>query len=172
MFHSIRWRIAIPYIIVSLLALLGLINTVVMAAARILYGLSRDGLFPAWLATVNEGGTPAAAVMLTAGVASVLVLGGSFQRLLSLGAVLYVSLPLTGVAALVWLRWRQPEAPRPFRAWAYPLTPLLVAVVSLAFLVGEILTHPGDCLLAIALVGSCIPLLWLQSRTITKESSG
>jgi len=157
---------------VALLALLGLINTVVMAAARILYGLSRDGLFPAWLATVNEGGTPAAAVMLTAGVASVLVLGGSFQRLLSLGALLYVSLPLTGVAALVCLRWRQPEAPRPFRAWAYPLTPLLVAVVSLAFLAGEILTHPGDCLLAFALVGSGIPLLWLQSRTIPRESSG
>lgn len=149
---------------VALVALLGLINSVVMAAARILYGLSRDGLFPPWVAAVNAGGTPSAAVLLTAGMATLLVLGGSFERLLSLGALLYVCLPLTGVAALVRLRQRQPEAPRPFRVWAHPLPPLLVALVSLVFLGGELLTHPWDGLLAFALVGSGIPLLWLQSR--------
>ncbi|MFN9631112.1 MAG: APC family permease [Cyanobacteriota bacterium] len=155
---------------VALLALLGLINTVVMAAARILYGLGREGLFPPWVATVNGGGTPSAAVLLTGGMGALLVLGGSFQRLLSLGAVLYVCLPLTGVAALFWLRWRQPELPRPFRAWGYPLTPLLVAAVSLAFLGGELGTHPGDCLLAFALVGSGIPLLWLRPQANAAES--
>ena len=155
---------------VALLALLGLINSVVMAAARILYGLSRDGLFPPWVATVNGRGTPSAAVLITTGVATLLVLGGSFQRLLSLGAVLYVCLPLIGVAALVRLRWRQPEAPRPFRAWGYPLSPLVVAAVSLAFLGGELVTHPQDCLLALALVGSGLPLLWLQSRATPAES--
>jgi len=155
---------------VALLALLGLINSVVMAAARILYGLSRDGLFPPWVATVNGRGTPSVAVLITTGVASLLVLGGSFQRLLSLGAVLYVCLPLIGVGALVRLRWRQPEAPRPFRAWGYPLSPLVVAAVSLAFLGGELVTHPQDCLLALALVGSGLPLLWLQSRATPTES--
>jgi len=155
---------------VALLALLGLINSVVMAAARILYGLSRDGLFPPWVATVNGRGTPSVAVLITTGVASLLVLGGSFQRLLSLGAVLYVCLPLIGVGALVRLRWRQPEAPRPFRAWGYPLSPLVVAAVSLAFLGGELVTHPQDCLLALALVGSGLPLLWLQSRATPAES--
>jgi APA family basic amino acid/polyamine antiporter len=68
------------------------------------------------------------------------------------------------------LRWRQPEAARPFRAWGYPLTPLLAGVVSLAFLGGELLTHPLDGLLAIALVGSGIPLLWLQPRPTPIES--
>ncbi|MFN9659652.1 MAG: APC family permease [Cyanobacteriota bacterium] len=150
---------------VALVALLGLINSVVMAAARILYGLSRDGLFPSWVAAVNKGGTPSAAVMLTAGMATLLVLGGSFQRLLSLGALLYVCLPLTGVAALVRLRRQQPATPRPFRVWAYPLPPLLVALVSLAFLGSELLTHPWDGLLALALVGSGVPFLWLRPPT-------
>ena len=149
---------------VALLALLGLINTVVMAAARILYGLSRDGLFPAWGATVNAGGTPTAALHLTAGVAALLVVGGSFQRLLGLGSVLYVCLPLTGVAALVRLRTLQSEPPgtTAFRAWAFPLPPLVVAGVSLAFLAGEVLTRPQDCLLALGLVASGVPFLWRQ----------
>jgi APA family basic amino acid/polyamine antiporter len=155
---------------VALLALLGLINTVVMAAARILYGLARDGLFPARLAAVNAGGTPALAVLLTVGVAALLVLAGSFERLLSLGAVLYAALPLTGIAAMVTLRWRRPEAPRPFRAWGFPLTPLLAGAVSLVFLGGELLTHPLDGLLAVALVGSGIPLLWLQPRPTPARS--
>ncbi len=156
---------------VALLALLGLINTVVMAAARILYGLSRDGLFPAWGASVTAGGTPATALTLTAGVAALLVIGGSFQRLLSLGSVLYVCLPLTGVAALLALRWRQPDAPRPFRTWAYPLPPLLVAAVSLAFLGGELVTRPLDCLLAFALVATGVPLLWRQPPASGVESA-
>ncbi|MBM5815866.1 MAG: APC family permease [Cyanobacteria bacterium K_Offshore_surface_m2_239] len=149
---------------VALVALLGLINSVLMAAARILYGLSREGLLPPWVAAVNAGGTPSAAVLLTAGMAALLVVAGSFERLLSLGALLYVALPLTGVAALVRLRRQRPEAPRPFRVWAYPLPPLLVALVSLAFLAGELLTHPWDGLLAGGLVGIGVPIFWRASR--------
>ena len=52
---------------VALVALLGLINTVVMAAPRILYGLGRDGLLPGVIATVNPGGTPVPALLITTG---------------------------------------------------------------------------------------------------------
>jgi len=69
---------------VALVALLGLINTVVMAAPRILYGLGRDGLLPGFLAGVNGGGTPVAALLITAGGAAALVLAGSFERLLGM----------------------------------------------------------------------------------------
>ncbi len=151
---------------VALVALLGLINNVVMAAARILFGLSRDGLFPSWGATVSAAGTPTAALLFTAGVAALLVVGGSFQRLLGLGAVLYVCLPLTGVAALFRLRAQPTELTQPttFRAWAFPLPPLLVAAVSLAFLAGEVVTRPLDCLLALMMVATGIPFLWRQAK--------
>lgn len=138
---------------VALLSLLGLINTVVMAAPRILYGLGRDGLMPTWTAQVSESGTPVPALLLTSGSAALLVLAGSFERLLGMGAFLYVGLPLSGIAALLLLRRQQPELPRPFRCWGYPFTPLLVGAVSLAFLVGALLTDTSNSLLALALVG-------------------
>ncbi len=156
---------------VALLALLGLINSVLMAATRILYGLGRDGLLPPRLATVNDGGTPAFAALLTAALAGLLVLGGSFERLLSLGALLYVGLPLTGIAALVRLRRLRPEAHRPFRVWAYPLPPLLVALVSLAFMAGELLTRPWDGLLAGALVAAGVPIVWRLPRPAPPAAS-
>jgi APA family basic amino acid/polyamine antiporter len=159
---------------VALVALLGLINTVVMAAPRILYGLGRDGLLPALTSQVNAGGTPTAALLLTSGAATLLVLAGSFEQLLALGALLYVSLPLAGIAALLALRWREPDLPRPFRSWAYPLPPLLVAAVSLAFLVGAAASDPHIGLAAAALVALALPGGLLAERLgwLTAEPEG
>jgi APA family basic amino acid/polyamine antiporter len=137
---------------VALVSLLGLINTVVMAAPRILFGLSRDGLLPSFVAEVNGGGTPSAALLLTSTAAAALVLAGSFERLLAMGAVLYVSLPLAGIAALVALRLQEPELARPFRTWGYPVTPLLITAVSLAFLIGSAANDWLNSLAALALV--------------------
>jgi len=138
---------------VALVSLLGLINTVVMAAPRILFGLSRDRLMPAVLSQVNRGGTPVAALLLTSGSAALLVLVGSFDHLLGMGAFLYVGLPLSGIAAQIWLRRHQPELPRPFLSWGYPVTPCVVGAGSLAFLMGALISDPADSLLALALVG-------------------
>jgi APA family basic amino acid/polyamine antiporter len=149
---------------VALLALLGLINTVVMAAPRILLGLGRAGLLPSLTTSVNAGGTPVPALLLTSGASAVLVLAGSFELLLGLGAVLYVALPLSGIASLLMLRQREPELPRPFRCWAYPLPPLLVGAVSLAFLAGMAASEPLLCAAAAVLVALAWPLSLLAQR--------
>jgi len=83
----------------------------------------------------------------------VLVLVGSFDHLLGMGAFLYVGLPLSGIAAQIWLRRHQPELPRPFLSWGYPITPWVVGAGSLAFLVGAVISDTTDSFLAIALVG-------------------
>jgi APA family basic amino acid/polyamine antiporter len=148
----------------ALVSLLGLINTVVMAAPRILYGLSRAGIFPAWASQVNPGGTPTNALLLTTITCLALVAIGSFEHLLAMGAFLYVALPLSGIAALVVLRQREPQLERPFRVWAYPLPPLLISAVSLAFLAGELLSSPLDCAIAASLVLAGYPIELFSSR--------
>jgi APA family basic amino acid/polyamine antiporter len=80
-----------------------------------------------------------------------LVLAGSFERLLAIGAVLYVLLPLSGLAALAALRMQQPELARPFRCWLYPLTPLVVGGISIAFLVAASIGDPLSSLIAAGL---------------------
>jgi APA family basic amino acid/polyamine antiporter len=135
-----------------------------MAAPRILLGLGRAGLLPPLTTSVNAGGTPVTALLLTSGTSALLLLAGSFERLLSLGAVLYVALPLTGICCLVALRGREPELARPFRCWAYPLPPLLVGAVSLAFLAGMAASEPLLCAVATALVALAWPLGLLAQR--------
>jgi APA family basic amino acid/polyamine antiporter len=135
-----------------------------MAAPRILYGLSRAGIFPAWASKVNPGGTPTNALLLTTITCLALVLIGSFEHLLAMGAFLYVALPLSGIAALVVLRQREPQLARPFLVWAYPLPPLLISAVSLAFLAGELLSSPLDCAIATGLVLAGYPIELFSSR--------
>jgi APA family basic amino acid/polyamine antiporter len=151
---------------VALISLLGLINTVVMAAPRILYGLSRDQLVPAALAQVNSGGTPVTALLVTSGCAALLIMAGSFDHLLGMGAFLYVGLPLSGIAAQIWLRRQQPNLPRPFRSWGYPFTPWVVGAGSLAFLTGALISDTADSFLALVLVllGGLAGERWRERR--------
>ena len=109
---------------------------------------------------MSAWGTPVPALLATAGASAVLVVAGSFEHLLAIGAVFYVALPLSGLAALVALRL-QPDRPRPFRCWGYPLTPVLVGVASLVFLGAAAISEPIDCLLAagLAAFGSLLSLL-------------
>ncbi len=142
----------------ALLSLLGLVNTVVMAAPRILFGLSRDGLVPAFAQRVTGGGTPLVALAITSGGAAALVWSGSFARLLGMASFLYVAIYLAGIVALLVLRWREPELERPFRAWGYPVTPLLIAAGSLAFLVAALCSDTANSLAALALILLGYPL--------------
>ncbi len=140
--------------VLALLSLVGLINASIMGAPRILYGLSRDRLFSPLVDRVNRGGTPTVALVLTSLAAALLVLCGDFTILLGLAAFLYVSLYLMGIVCLFVLRLREPERPRPFRAWGYPWSAAIVLGGSLTFLVGALVndtTNSGWALLLIAI---------------------
>lgn len=144
----------------ALLSVLGLINASIMSAPRVLYGLARDGLMPLGptLTRLNAGGTPLAGLLLTSAVTALLVLIGDFQTLLSIAAILYVALYLSGFVSLLVLRQREPDLERPFDAWGQPWIALLLVAGSLAFLIGAVLGDPLHCLAALGLAALALPL--------------
>ncbi len=144
----------------ALLSVLGLINASIMSAPRVLYGLARDGLMPlgAALTRINAGGTPLAGLLLTSAVTALLVLSGDFETLLSIAAILYVALYLSGFVSLLVLRQREPDLERPFGAWGQPWIALLLVAGSLAFLIGAALGDPLHCLAALGLAALALPL--------------
>jgi APA family basic amino acid/polyamine antiporter len=83
-----------------------------------------------WLAYKSARGIPVVAILVQAAVATYLLVAGSFQAVVS-----YVQFALTlssalAVAGVIVLRFRQPDLPRPYRAWGYPITPLIFLAVS------------------------------------------
>jgi basic amino acid/polyamine antiporter, APA family len=148
----------------ALLSSIGLVNTVIMCAPRILFGLSRDGLFLPIFARVNAGGTPDAALLLTTAVTATLILCGDFQLLLGVSVFFYVLLYFTGITSLFLLRWREPELERPVRAWGYPLSAAVVWLGSLAFLISAAIGDSTNSLIAAGLIALSLPAQLLSRR--------
>ena len=148
----------------ALLSVLGLINTCVLSAPRVLYALASDGLFLPAASRVSEGGTPTVALLLTSAAMALLVAFADFPILLAIASFLYVGLYASGIAALFVLRWREPDLQRPFRAWGHPVSGLVVLAGSLAFLAGALLEDPTHSLEALALVAAAAPFHLLNRR--------
>ncbi|MEB3331894.1 MAG: APC family permease [Synechococcaceae cyanobacterium] len=142
----------------ALLSVLGLINAAVMSGPRVLWGLARDALAPPALMAVNGGGTPSLALVLTVLTMGLLVLFADFTSLLAISAIVYVALYASGYLALLVLRRREPDLPRPYQAWAYPWSALAVLAGSLLFLLITALGDWPHALVAAALI-AIAPLL-------------
>ncbi|MGH7937509.1 MAG: APC family permease, partial [Bryobacteraceae bacterium] len=66
------------------------------------------------------------------------------------------------VAAVLVMRRRNPEMARPYRAWGYPIVPLLAIGLALALIADLALLAPATCGIGFAIVLSGLPvyLLW------------
>jgi APA family basic amino acid/polyamine antiporter len=148
-------------LIVSLVAAISTINAVMLVMPRILFGMSRDGLLPSGVASVNRGGTPTAALFLGTAVAATLVLSGSFEKLIAMASFLFVAVYLSGFCSLFVLRAREPNLPRPFKVWGYPWSNLGVLLVSAAFLVGSVVADLKDALFTLILLALSYPFYLL-----------
>ena len=124
-----------------LVSLLGIINASFLFTPRVMFALSRDGLFFRSGAIVNTGGTPTTALLITALAAIILAGLGSFDKLFAFTALFSV---LVDVAAFGTncFAVEGAELPRPFRARGYPVLPAIVFVgagmLLIAFLVRSV----------------------------------
>lgn len=145
---------AVIITLIALFSLLSILNAQLMVTPRILYGLSREGFFAGQGTTVNAGGTPAVALLATAGLGLVLIVNSSFERLFALGAFMNVLVFTLMFASVFKLRRARPDFPRPFRAWGYPWSTLLLVLVSAGLFGGFAFADPknfGVIVLVIAL---------------------
>ena len=139
-----------PIILLSVISLVPLLNAVTMMGTRVIFALGRDQLFWSRTATVNPRGTPDTATLLTAAVAVGLIATGTFQRLIAITSFFLAANYALCCVALVVLRHREPDLPRPYQAWGYPWTVWLVAAGSVMFLLGML---AGDVLNGLAALG-------------------
>jgi APA family basic amino acid/polyamine antiporter len=144
--------------VVAVVILLTLLNSVLMSSTRILFGVSRDGLFWRRAAQVAENGTPRPALALATLVAVGLVLSGTVDRLIAMSGFFYVANYCWAYISLIVLRHTQPAAARPFRVFAYPALTLLTLAGSLAFLAGAVVGDWHNSLYALLLLMASFPV--------------
>jgi len=139
---------------VAIVTMISAINAYHLMASRIPLAMSRDRLLPAAFLRVNAGGTPVLGLTLSTVVAVLFILTGSFQKVTAVMAFFFVANYVMAFLAVFVLRQREPEAPRPYRAWGYPWTTGIALLISVAFLAGAVIgdaANSFDSLLVLAL---------------------
>jgi APA family basic amino acid/polyamine antiporter len=154
-------------ILLSVISLVPLLNAVAMMGTRVIFAMGRDQLFWCRTSTVNARGTPDTATLLTAAVAVGLIATGTFQRLIAMTSFFLAANYSLCCIALVVLRRREPDLPRPYQAWGYPWSAWLVTAGSLIFLVGML---AGDPLNGLASVG--LLAVGLFGRAVLTRKAG
>jgi basic amino acid/polyamine antiporter, APA family len=117
--------------------------------------LGEDRLAPASFGRVNTGGTPSTALVASSVVGGLLLLSGTFERILAICAFLFVASYAMSFLSVFVLRHREPSTPRPYRAWGHPWTTGIVLLGSLVFLGSTLVGDPrGAAIVAVLLVAS------------------
>jgi APA family basic amino acid/polyamine antiporter len=157
-------------LIIAVITLISLINSLMLIAPRILFAIGRDGLFFHRVTDINSGGTPAIALGLSAAIAIGLILSGNFSRLIAIASVMFVAIYVSGFAALFVLRKREPNLVRPFRVWGYPLTPMIVLLGSIAFLIGSAVEDWMSAVFTLGVIVLTYPVYLLMQNRIGTNS--
>ncbi len=179
------------------------LNGNALTGPRAYFAMARDGVFPAGLCRIHPRfQTPANAVLSQGIWAIILTIAGTFliivppdvapgwPRLILaawkklnetplydllysyviFGANLFYMLAISSVFVL---RIRQPDLPRPYRTWGYPLTPLLYVAAALLLLGNMVADHQSrvQSLAGIGIILLGVPAYWLFRRTSPQVNS-
>lgn len=144
-------------------------NGIILSGARVYYAMAKDRIFFKKVGTLNSKGVPATGLIIQGVWASLLCLSGTYGQLLDyviFAVLIFYALTIIG---LFRLRRNSPELERPYKAFGYPVIPLIY--ITLATIVMAILlfykpeyTWPG---LIIVLLGIPVYFLWSKKE---KES--
>jgi len=144
----------------------------VLAGSRLLFAMSRDGLFFPVAARVHERyHTPHIAIVALTLWSTLLTLSGTYEQLFTYVMFSSVLFSVFGGVALFRLRRIKPDHPRPYLAWGYPWVPALFVAGSIAFVWNTLMERPFESLAGLGLLAMGLPIYWYwQHRARTARA--
>ncbi len=149
------------------ISMLVTLNGTIMSGARVPFAVARDGYFFSALAEVHPRfHTPSVAILLQAMLSIILLLlGGNFRQLFSLAIFAEWLFYMISGSTVFIFRWRDPQAPRPYRMFGYPLVPALFIVVAAVLLYYTFRGDWPNSLYGLLVILAGVPVfLWFRSR--------
>lgn len=152
-------------VVVLLVSLVASASAMTIAGPRVYYALGSDYRFFAFLSRTNpRTGAPVAALLVQGVVTSGILLLGRVDQIQQYSGFTLSVFASLAVSCVIIRRIRQPELPRPFRVFAYPLTPLLFLGVSIWMMFWALQGRPLESLLGLATVAFGGILFFLTHR--------
>jgi APA family basic amino acid/polyamine antiporter len=155
--------------VMIMISTFGCNNGLILAGARVYYTMAKDGLFFKKTGTLNKNEVPAYGLWIQALVASLLCLSGKYGDLLTMVSFIVVIFYVLTIIGIFILRKKEPNMPRPYKAFGYPFLPAIYIIMATVFCIGLVYTEPKYSLwgLVITLLG--IPLYYIALRNQKTE---
>jgi APA family basic amino acid/polyamine antiporter len=154
----------------SIMALLIIISTfgcnngLILQGARLFQAMANEGLFFKKVAYINRYQVPSKALWLQASWASILCLSGSYGALLDYCTFASLVFYIVTIAALFYLRKKEPLAPRPYKALGYPVIPALYILLSGAICTDLLIFKPANTFLGVLIMALGVPIYYFFKR--------
>jgi len=147
--------------IMIMISTFGCNNGLIMAGARVYYSMAEDGLFFKKAKGLNTYSVPGYALWIQGLVSSLWCLSGKYGDLLDMITCVVVVFYVLAIYGVIRLRKKKPNLERPYKAFGYPILPILYIIMGMAFIISLILFKPTYTILGavIALLG--IPIYYL-----------
>ena len=164
--------VAVPLAAASAVMIAASVSAMVLAGPRVYYAMAQDGQFFSAMARVHPRyRTPTTAIIAQSLWSGVLVLTGTFEQLVEYTGFAVVLFAGIAVMVVFVLRRREPDSPRPYLAWGYPIAPLVFVTASLMMVVNAIWRSPGTSLAGLAIIAAGVPIYWLMWRPSMVQDS-
>ena len=157
---------------VMMLSSWGSLQTSILGTARIPFAMARDGIFFQSLARVSrKTHVPVIALIVQAVWAAVLALSGTFDQLTDLAIFAFWLFYGMVTAAVFVFRRREPDTPRPYRTWGYPVVPALFVLVTIYLIGFTIKNAPLQSLFGLLIIALGLPVYWYFVRANTRRTN-
>ncbi|HTH54735.1 MAG TPA: amino acid permease [Cyclobacteriaceae bacterium] len=155
--------------VMIMIATFGCNNGLILAGARVYYTMAKDGLFFKKVGELNRFSVPKNGLWIQCILASVWCLSGQYGELLQMISFIVVVSYMLTIAGIFILRKKRPHAHRPYKAFGYPVLPLIYILMGTAFCLLLIFYQPfyTTCGLIITLIGIPIYYFVLNEKSVT-----
>jgi basic amino acid/polyamine antiporter, APA family len=151
--------------VAAMISIFAALNGSILTGSRVPYAMAADGLFFRSVARVHPRfRTPGISILALSAWSAILVLSGRYDQLFTY--VIFASWILYGMttAAVLVLRYKQPELTRPYRTFGYPVVPAVFVMSALGLVISTLINSPRESLLGLSLVLLGLPFYYYWSR--------
>ncbi|MDX1906301.1 MAG: amino acid permease [Bacteroidia bacterium] len=152
------------------LLMVSTISAMVFVGARITQVMGEDYPVLRRLAHLSRFRTPVNAIVFQTLITLLFIYTSTFEQVMVYASFTLMLLTSLTVAGVYVLRWRQPDLPRPYKTWGYPITPAIFLLANLWIMMFVVRERPVESLIGLGIMGTGA-LMYLLDLRLRREKS-
>ncbi len=151
--------------------LISTVSAMTLAGPRVLQVIGEDFRALRFFSRTNRDGIPAVAIYTQTAISVIFIVSASFESVLIFAGFTLALNSFVTVLGVFVLRWRQPQLPRPYRTFGYPITPLVFLTLTGWTLAFVLINKPVEGLFGLGVIASGLVFYFLSARASRSSSA-